>query len=135
MDPRTIETARAWLRDGHVFAPQDLTQDPEKDALALKVQACFQLFPEVAELLMRMTLFRPPVNYSLPKSTGEFDQYALLREGQNTIAAAFLDYLNHADTLTRRTTDAASQHDGAAMGAGDDGAGWGRFASPDFAIR
>lgn len=134
MDPRDLSTALDWFRGGHLTGPQGLPADPNKDAIALEVQASFRMFPRVADLLMRMTLLRPAVDYTLPKASGEFDQYALLREGQNSVAVAFLDYLDHADKLTRRATDAQAMDDGHGGQPGDDGPGWGRFNGPDFAI-
>jgi hypothetical protein len=48
-------------------------------------------FPEVLQLILDLTAFRPPVDYRLPPEEGE--RYAIYRQGQNSIAAALLHYI------------------------------------------
>lgn len=92
----SLETALAWMREGVLPTPP-AAPNPDRDRLAEQVAFCLRDYPEVFELLLDVTLRRAAVDYRLPRF--EASQYALLREGQNSIAAVFLDYLTHHERL------------------------------------
>lgn len=123
-DPRDYNTVMGWLREGRL--PQSLeTQKAEEQAkeLARQVRLCFDRHPEVLQLILDMTILRPPVDYSLPKG-GPFENYALVREGQNQVAASLLHYIDQAERLNNELPPHA--HPGPA----DPLTGWGGRSAP-----
>jgi hypothetical protein len=142
VDPRDVETAMGWLRSGHI-APLD--QDLPADAaqlLAGQVQRCFHTFPDVLQLILDLSLFRPPVDHRL---TGEaYLQYAERRRGADQLAASLLYYLELAkqpqgETHGRGPEPAdAPRRSRARRGRADPGAGdpaGGEFGSATVALR
>lgn len=128
---RTMAQALAWLRDGAIAPGPGMADMGDAERRARELQQAFAAFPGALETILQMSLFRPPVNYALPRN-GEFENYALVREGQNQVAAAILHYLDQADQLDRRPNDAARTRDdpGAYTLSGTD-----PFSAADFALR
>lgn len=120
MDPRNRDTAMAWFRSGAIQPGQDMTEAEDLERRALEIKRAFEMCPGALETILAMTVFRPPVNYALPRD-GTFENYALVREGQNQVAAALLHYLDQAEKLERRANAPApiSAH----VASDDDGAG------------
>ena len=100
----TLDIVLDWLRAGAIAPDPRLPVDPEKDRRSEEMRRCFDLFPGALDTILRMTLFRPPVNAAL-ETAAAYRQYAQLREGQNQIAAGILDYIDHAKSLERKTRD------------------------------
>jgi hypothetical protein len=92
----SLETALAWMREGVLPTPP-AAPNADRDRLAERVAFARRDYPEVFELLLDVTLRRAAVDYRLPRF--EALQYATLREGQNSVAAVFLDYLTHHERL------------------------------------
>lgn len=104
----SLDIVLDWLHAGAIAPDPRLPSDPEKDRRAEEMRRCFELFPGALDTILRMTLFRPPVNAAL-ETGAAYRQYAQLREGQNQIAAGILDYIDHAKSIERKIRDARSE--------------------------
>lgn len=73
----------------------------------------------------RMTVLRPPVDHSLPD--GQREAYAQLRQGQDSIFAGLVRYLDlHEANLKAQTDDPSDDYPAAA-----DASGWSAARRPD----
>lgn len=93
----SVEDALSWLRAGDLAPPPAASADPQLEARAERVAGCFQMFPDVLELILEMTLRKSPVDHRLEGEA--YYRYAQAREGQNQIATALLFYLNEAERI------------------------------------
>lgn len=140
-----VEHGIAWLRQGAIATPEGVDVaggDREAlDKLALQFVAVFGGHDGeiVLQTILDATLFRPPVNHTLPGD--EYLRFAQLREGENSAAALILFYLDHAAKLARTKTHGRSDPDpGAFTGRpsfydGLDGDADRRDTGPNFGIR
>lgn len=104
--PIDAAQALAWVSRGFLGMPESM-REPDADrrlVLAQQVAVCFQQHPEVLQLILDLTINRPPVNFQLHGQA--YLDYAVQRHGQNTVAAALLDYLNVG--LSKGTYDATA---------------------------
>lgn len=109
-DPRSIAQALAWFQSGALRPGADMLGDSEEAAIARRVHACFHMFPDVLQLIFRMTIFRPGVDHQLARG-GPYENYAQLREGQDQVAAALLHYLDLHERLERTDHERRSRSD------------------------
>ncbi len=105
-----LEHAMGWLAEGAIAPDADV--DPRgvigNDDMNRRAEAMREAFRTPAgqlalETVLRMTLFRPPVDHRLQGAL--YRQFAQLREGQNQAAAGILAYLAHADQLEKARND------------------------------
>lgn len=124
-----LRRAMSWLKSGALSSGEGMVAG-ERAVMAHRAQViarCFALHPEALQILLEMTVFRPPVDYRLPRADGRFENFALVREGHNQVAAAVLELIDLHDQLQRGEHELsqddlalAGAHDGPG-GDGDDG--------------
>lgn len=103
--PLTAEHALAWLAAGVIDPPASMAarQDTGEEArafIARRFRACFGDYPDVLQIILEQSLFRPPVDHNLSGET--YLRYAQNREGQNQLAAGILAYIDHAKSLEKK---------------------------------
>lgn len=142
LDPRNAELAKRWMRERLLPIPGDVAGDRDRDgemALAAQVAQAFHQFPDVLQLILELSLFKPVADFRLPPD--QRDAYALITQGRHEVANAILYYLLLAEH--QGETHAASADDwfgspggGRRGGGGDAAAGdpadW---AGPGVALR
>lgn len=130
--PQTLDDVMRWLREGQLPIDRSLPADPDKDRRSREMQAAFHAYPGVLETILDMTIRRPAADYTLPRD-GRFQNYLLIREGQNQVTAGILAYLSHAEglknaSLSVQPTPRAPEPGGA------DGFSAGGASGPDIAV-
>lgn len=100
-----LDEVCAWVRGGAYVSEEALLTDQVMGEDARLLAEAFTGEDGRKRLMVfaRLTVLRPPVNHSLPM--GEREAYAQLRQGQDTIFAALVRYLDlHAESQ-RSPTD------------------------------
>lgn len=93
-----LDEVCAWVRGG-AYVPEEARVTDQvmgEDARLLAEAFTGEDGRKRLMVFARLTVLRPPVNHALP--SGEREAYAQLRQGQDTIFAALVRYLDlHAD--------------------------------------
>jgi hypothetical protein len=121
MSEPSIEDAMRWLSAGQIAPDGTLraeVQSAGQDDYDYRARCVYEAFRSEAgrvalETLLKVTLFRAPVDHRLP-SEGEYLRFAQLRQGQNQAAAALLAYFDHGQSLERPRASAPLPTDDAA---------------------
>ena len=103
-----LDEVCAWVRGGSYVSEEARVTDRvmAEDARLLAEAFTGEDGRKRLMIFARLTVLRPPVNHSLP--SGEREAYAQLRQGQDTIFAALVRYLDlHAENK-RSPTDERS---------------------------
>lgn len=131
-----LDEVCAWVRGGSYVSEEARVIDRAlgEDARLLAEAFTGEDGRKRLMVFARLTVLRPPVNHSLP--SGEREAYAQLRQGQDTIFAALVRYLDlHAENqrspTDERPTATEPRPDAGAWRAGGDAADE-RFTDPDW---
>lgn len=100
-----LDEVCAWVRGGSYVSEQSGALDTVlgEDARLLGEAFTGDEGRKRLMLFARLTVLRPPVQHDLPP--GAREAYAQLRQGQDTIFAALVRYLDLHETNTRRPPD------------------------------
>lgn len=100
-----LEEVCAWVRGGSYVADAQRITDAVmgEDARLLAEAFTGDVGRRRLMVFARLTVLRPPVDHRLPD--GEAQAYAQLRQGQDSIFAALVRYLDLHEANTRNPTD------------------------------
>jgi hypothetical protein len=144
-DPRTAELAKDWMRSRLLPIPADVAGARDREgemALARQVAQAFHQFPDVLQLILELTLFKPTVDWRA--TPDQRDAYTLITQGRHEVATSLLYYLLLADhqgeTHAPSAADffrgaSAGRRDGGGGGDAGDAADPSDWAGPGVALR
>lgn len=122
-----LDEVCAWVRGGAYVGEEARQLEPAmaEDARLLAEAFTGEAGRRRLMTFARMTVLRPPVDHSLPP--GQREAYAQLRQGQDSIFAGLVRYLDlHEDNLRAQADDRSDEHC-----ADPDAAGWSAVRRPD----